>query len=654
MSRLANGKLPKDRPIREVVSLFPQTKVRPTEEQVAEYRSHLPYAFAIDRQSDKKEMARAQATGCRRRVDAIVLAAKDRHLYLPTPVPNEEQQDGELPFFYDDRYWFVDGEHKKATGYAASENARPRLWQAFRLAQALAEQGIGPSFFIIGEATRFFRNDQWLTTFVRALWEHDIKIFVSQFGEVNQANLNGLTSYVTALSGWLPLVTKGARDQRRQQKKLFSNQPPYGLRFTGPEGSLECNDRSEVWTEPDQWWVIDELLRRMADGELSNAIDAAIWLKEVHGVERAAKWVRDLVRHPMLYGEYHAYSRRWEPRKLRQLDGLHTDLDIRDNGTQRYLVHSQEGLHFEIRYTEGTGPIPPQVAMQALSRIERRRGRPQTSPKHKDSILPQGVARCAVCGCSIREFPPRAKEGTIWRLKCRCVEHYRVVMDMSMSESREWIAAHKPHVLALHASLSEALWALMVERLYGEPSPVETPAPDVRHLIETARHRLAAAEAEFDAFQGRCFRGEAGDVTHPRVKASIEKERERLLQTLGRREAELKEQVETKVATQQEQAVRQQIAKVISMFQQFGMDPAVRRDFFSQILDRIDVHLEEGWFRVHIRTALPGLQDLVGRLQAGEGPVVPGERAEKDVGCLTNFFFELVLPGTLVARPPLR
>jgi hypothetical protein len=79
---------------RQVPVLFPRTQAEVTPEQITHYAKHHPYAFAIYRQSDERELTRAEATGCHRRVAAITAAAKELHVYLPEPVRNEQQQSG--------------------------------------------------------------------------------------------------------------------------------------------------------------------------------------------------------------------------------------------------------------------------------------------------------------------------------------------------------------------------------------------------------------------------------------------------------------------------------------------------------------------------------------------------------------------------------
>jgi hypothetical protein len=310
-------------PEREVEVLFPEREIEVSRETIEVYRSKVPYAFAIDRQSEPKKAKQKDATGMRRRVETILAFGEDEGLYLPVPIAVKDRQEGELPYRFEEEsanFWFVDGQVKRATGYAANQNARPQLWRAFLLAKSLARHGCAPSWFVVGEGTRLFRDPQWLSTFCRALWHHKIRIFAGGFGEVNKDNYSGFEAYITALSGWLAKVNEGARKIKRMEGVIphSSKQAPFFLEFS--------EDRRHVYTRPEEWAIVSEMTHRIADGTLPNCFAVERWLKE-RGVVRSHAWVLQFLKRPYLDGWYECGTKEYVPRLLSQA-GLFFDLDI--------------------------------------------------------------------------------------------------------------------------------------------------------------------------------------------------------------------------------------------------------------------------------------------------------------------------------------
>jgi hypothetical protein len=268
-------RLPKA-PIRDVPVLHPMNWDPATPEQIQFFsqviEAHGGYMVAIDRQSDDKELKRSGHTGQIRRVDGIMSQVRPGY-WLPAPIYHPDRQDGELPYSFHRAFWFVDGEKKRATGHTADPNARPEFRRGYLQALALAEAGCGPKMVVFGEATRFFRDEQWLMSFCHSCWDAKIELFVVGYGPVTRPTLPGLIALINALSAWLPECAKGARKARREQGRIWTKQrPPFGLLFD-PE------DDRKVYAHPTEWPILRRMMFLLADGTLRTQYEACAWLK---------------------------------------------------------------------------------------------------------------------------------------------------------------------------------------------------------------------------------------------------------------------------------------------------------------------------------------------------------------------------------------
>jgi hypothetical protein len=644
MGRLPRGSLSKDQPVRTVPVLFPQTRIDLTPEEIAFYRQAKPYPMLIDRQSDDDEMTRADATGCQRRVEAI-MGVVEKHGYdveLIRPVPNLNRKDGELPFVYNEAFWFVDGEKKHATGYSANQNARPRLWRAYLLAQALAEHDAAPRQLIVGEATRFFREEEWLSRFAKALRDRKIDLWICPFGEINRFTLPVVVQYVSALSSWLPEIRRGARDARRIQRRLWTIKLPIWLRASGTAGTEPPHTRTHVWTNPVNWSILEELIERLALRTLSNSYEAAEWLLLTHGIKRSVTQVRADLFSTWIEGLYVDYDKRHLPRKVQQEGGLFVDLDICDSGHQRYLIEQQDGIPFPVNYTLGTTPIRTEILETARRSIRGKVGRPGVDTrKHlrDQCVVPVRLTCCVACGSTIDERQPRAG-GTTWTLRCNAAKNLRTRKTIPLAEAKARIEAECPHTTEAHFSLSHLVWDLIERELLTQPIPPEEPEETAQQEREQVERQHRIAQERFDQFQERVLLGIAGDANDPDVRATIDRTREQLLRELKDARAAVT-RIDARSLTRHREGVeREMLSDLLEMYLGEQPDNAKKKEIIEAIVERVDVHLEERWVKVHVKVSLWQVKDLVGRLAEGES---------MNGSWSTGFDLSLVLEGSTAA-----
>lgn len=612
---------------REVPVLFPNTRLEVTSAEVEYYRSHNPYAFALDRQSIPKQSTKKDATGMRRRVEACVDFAREENLYLPVPEYRADKEEGQLPFLFGEecqRFWFVDGTKQRSTGFAANPNARPQLWRAFLLAQALAKHGCGPKWLLIGEGTRLFREPQWLSTFCRALWHHKVRIFSGGFGEVHADNYAGFEAYIKALSGWLKTVNAGYRRFARDERIIPHTYPPFGLAFT--------KDRRHVTTDPEQWAIITEMVRLIARGDIKSCLAASRWLNEAHGVHRSYAWVLEYLKRSYLDGQYVCGDKEYVQRLLSQ-GGLFYDLDISEGGHPRRLVRERDGLTWQIEHAlSGTQPIDPDIIKQARARVLKNPGRPRKNPDPQS--IPQRLLRCAVCGYGIEEGWTTTNR--LPYMMCRVLDNQIRAKKVSKQEARSLsICQHERHRPG-HAS--DIVFRVLFAGLKNRPVETDRPIADPAARRVALETDLARAEAAFLDFQARCGRGEMGDQSNRMIRLSVETQRETLMGAVTEAQKQLEVCCAEYLLTQKQNAQLQEVALSLSGLEADDFDEEGKRRLVVAVVEKVDVDLASGQFVIYLNF---GREQLEGALPKQEEIISPPT-------LIYNFCF--VLRGTL---PPL-
>jgi hypothetical protein len=410
------------------------------------------------------------------------------------------------------------------------------------------------------------------------------------------------------------MVRKGAMQIRKQQKRLFSTKVWWGLQAS--------EDKTEVWTHPEQWNILSEALHLFAEGVLGSTAECVEWMRD-QGVQRTRAWMRLTLMSPILEGKYYAYKVQNQARKVVQKGGLYTDLDIRESGSQRYLITpTDDPLCFHIQYSPGTAPIPAYVLAECRRKAVGVRGRPaRGGVAAYTRLLPTRMVECAVCGASVREWNSRSfTETTTGRnrdldayLQCSVLENYRHKHSCSKAQARAMVAKENPHLLIRKSVLSDAVWEMVAQELLKQPQ-TESPSMDDAGQLQRAERRVQEAQGAFDRFQERCFNGECGDMNDPRIKTGVDRKRVELLTAVEEAEDGLKSLSQGSLKAHNEAMARGNLAEVWAAFLQYGLTDDDKREVLARIVDKVTVHLEEGWFEVQGVVGAAFLDNLRGQL----------------------------------------
>jgi hypothetical protein len=607
-------KLPKDQLIRDVPVLFPNATLEELSPDLEQFyrlvqKQHGKYYFGIDRQSDRKELARKDATGQIRRVEGILAFADVAQAWAPTPkhLGGDRAEDAP-PYLFDRRFWFVDGEKKNATGLCANPTVRPEFWRAYLLTRALGAKGIGPSAFIIGEGTRFFRDSEWLGSFCRSLWDVGIEVYIVNFGKVDPRTLPGLQSVIAALSEWLPMALKGARAARKNNNRIFHGNPPFGLRFS--------EDKSQVFAHPEEWPILAELVEGIAVGQLRTFHAAVVWLHAHRGIQRTEGWLGQLLRSRLFEGIYDTYKTTGRPRQVRQRP--FTDLDVSAGGYRRYLKTNLEPKPFIINFDKyGMSPISPAVLARARARILNKGGRPQQLDTRNERLfLGQGLVRCAVCGMGVRETTKQWKKGTSYYLACQCVETLCMRHSIDRSQARQMEEAqHVRHAtLSGYQTLSERVWSMLVrETEEYSPAPRESAEADT-----SERQRL---EEEIEGLNTQVSNLVDSLMTMrltDEMRRQIEARQLSLTKEINERQRQLNTLTTHMIERGRRNPTMCEFREVLREFHRDGLPHEMKCEFVATLVDQVIVHLEEGWFEVRLDASLPTPKVLRGKLAEGE------------------------------------
>ena len=431
--RLGRGEKALNRRLEGGEKLYPTVEVKLSPADIEYYQSLGPWAMALDRQSKKAELQREQATGQENRVRNCLWLAREKGVTLPEPVERKNRKDGEFQFSFDEgacRYhWFVDGMLGDASGFTASPLARLRLWQAAKTCRLLRDRGCAPRYIVIGELTRFFRNQRQFLDWYHILKDSGTSVCI--YGcpeltpETEEMLLPTYLSSVAAQSMWLRRSHQMARETFRLRKQLFHTRAPFSLTFNLDRTS--DGYRREVLPHPVEWPLIQEWVNRIYEGKITSKGEAVAWLgmeARVRGVpvERiptSHTWVTTFLSGPILEGVYWQYKQRGEPCRVED-EEMNSDWDLTPTGKRRYVVQStpEESVAFPVLLQMGQG-IPRERLLVARQQFKgRSRSSPSTTPKalslknaYDQSLFRRGVIFCAVCGSVVHEIGPRCHGG---------------------------------------------------------------------------------------------------------------------------------------------------------------------------------------------------------------------------------------------------
>lgn len=475
-------------------AIFARVKTEITSAVVQVYQGATPLCFAIDRQSVHTARKDPARTGEEARIHAILkMAQRMGFPCLTAPERNPDWQPGQPLIMFDRRFWFVDGIERNATGFTAHPDARPELWRAYAVARRLREIDpmLGPKAFLVGELTRFFRDENWFQQWIDVLSRMGIEVHEETHGHLEGEKLAILCYGVKKQSERFLQDRERSREVRKARGELFHNNKHFGLRWTAAGGALHPKIRSEVWTEPQEWAILRAMVFGLANGTIPTLEAASQWLLREHGVSRSAVWVSELLRPArppvasILTGVYsRAYSQHCDAVRVETADRTVSDLDITPNGHRRYLRDYGQGLPFPIHFTEGDAEVIPLDTYRAACDRVLRRGRSSNSEspdRHEQVIVPPLLLRCAHCLFGIEERSPRSNTWTggvsPWRCLCKGVEQYARRHKLTRDEVRA-LPSEKwpPHPERQTWCVSEPLWEAIRKNLLEGDIRIELPA----------------------------------------------------------------------------------------------------------------------------------------------------------------------------------
>jgi uncharacterized protein (DUF433 family) len=463
-------------PVRRVTQLHPKVEVELTPSAITHYRSlGRRWAIVYDRQSQKKVLTQEEKTGQENRVRNVLTMARDLGLTLPTPTENPDRDDGEFQFAFEAEpvcyHWFVDGMKVDASGFTASPYARRRLWELAKTIQRLREYECHPQALLIGELTRFFRDQAQFMDWYFRLKSCGVAIRIYGCPELNPDTegmmLPMLLCQTDALSKWLGKNWRDSRETRRSRKELWNTVAPFLLEF-----DLDPNSpgyRRVVRANPAEWAIIQELIRRLLRGEFNGSNDAMAWLvdeQERRGIPRerrvgSPRWLQDLFKSDLLAGLYCQYSAKSIACRIED-EEMHSDWDMLPSGRRRYWVEEtpEKAVPFPIQLEEHQKILPEDLAR--AREILTQRGRPRKKPADEYTPEPRrqecnaltlfrfGILRCAHCGAVVDEHNPRITYGRE-RIRMNRIQDEYLVQRLAEGASNAQIAAELTALSPEHA-----------------------------------------------------------------------------------------------------------------------------------------------------------------------------------------------------------
>jgi hypothetical protein len=531
-------------------AVFRHVRQSITPATLARLRQHVPFCFGVDRQSLGATILRNPSkTGHDGRVHLICQQSRVLGLYLPEPHENPRwPAQGELQYDFDGMFWYIDGENRRSTGFSAGPSARPRLWEAYTLTRYLHENApeLKPKAFIFGELMRLARADKWMKMWVEALQFMGVPSIVDG-KELQGSFLDLAAAFAREHSEKMVKEIRRARETMERRGCIHSNQPPWGLVFTGHNRDLTSRERWEVWTVTERWNILHDMVAHFVEGTFRTCNDAVVWFREEHGIIRTPTYVHMLLQPytakdagvppppSILTGVYTAYKTVTKPCQIVEEDGLRWDYHINEHGNQVVIVEYRPGKQFPIHYAPGSKPIPPEMLEAARARLLHR-GRPakeNTADRHALCIIPPSIHRCARCGAWIEERSPVGGQNSrTWRLMCQCHQYLTQKLRTTREEAKQHEAAQ--HTQRQNWSVSLPLWEAIRAWFEEEMHRPEEMHPLSASEDERRRRELeqqkAEALAKLEEIEDRFESGRSGPKDNPAVIATYEARRNRELE----------------------------------------------------------------------------------------------------------------------------
>lgn len=581
------------------------------------------YAFGIDRQSLGAERLRdPEHTGHKGRVALIARTAERFGLWLPEPIGRPNQQKGETPFIFDERYWFIDGEDAKATGFSFAPEIRPRFWHAYATIRRINEidPGACPSALILADYMRFLRADEWIKVWANAIWKEGVDIIYPETGPVGPMHLDMICVSVRAQSQHLVGYRERFLEVARKEKRIPFGRCPFGLQFS--------EDHRAVHTHPEQWPVLYEIVSRLADGRLKNASEAARWSRKQHGESLKVseglvrKWFRE--QESILYGYYEPFRFRSRPCVVKQTAGPLYDYSYTKSLNKRYVrekVAEEECFRLPIDHEKhGTTPLTPAQIEAARQRV-RQVGRPVTEAYTTitaASIAPARIVRCKHCGGRIRETfrdtPETPEKWAGWVLHCRGAERKASGKALTTREAK---TEEPDHPRFVHASLTIPLREALRRWLTEEIDPVLYAAP----TAEDAAAEHEALETKRTDLEGKLAQVVA-NLAHldlsaaPAVASAVNVEMRRLQEGIADCDRELQllaaRTLQAAAANSAAFAIREQFRRNLEFV---GNNAVAWRTLVEGIVEGVTVDLEAGTWVATTNLKVATLEALAGKLQ---------------------------------------
>jgi hypothetical protein len=572
-------------------------------------------------------LGRLDHTGHIGRVQTVERLAKQFGLALPAPIERQGRKEGEPPFIFDRRCWFVDGVEGRATGHSLAPEVRPELWRCYATLRRInqLDPSVLPSAVIIADETRFMRAEGWLQLWYQAIRGEGVDLILPELGRVQPIHLQILGMKIRSASDHLPEYRRRALAVAQAQGRIVWGRYPFGL-------TLEDEGRSVV-AHPEQWPVIAAVVHRLADGSLPSVMAAAVWARQTFGLPTCSeflirKWIAE---NSFTYGAYTAYNQEWTLCQIKEKKGILADISFTDSRNRRYVKERRpedQSLVKPILHWHGTSPIPPEVIDQARQNHSISGSKPKR-PKvgeHAWQILPGRLIRCegavpgGTCGKLVRERapdPPGSKGApgmrTDWTLGCTAGQQMRQRRGFTLAEVR----AHPDtqHVRARNGCLSRAVVALLKERLFGfDPAPHSRAEPGA---VQERRQEIELEQAGLRTkLKRQCLLLEDVDPERePDTFNQIRSRMRELQEAINNGEREQQILAAQYLAGSSAQAELQETrARFRQMLSEHEEDPSFWRAVIETFVTKIPVNLETGAFTVEVNLKDEALSELAGVL----------------------------------------
>ncbi len=441
------------------------------------------------------------------------------------------------------------------------------------------------SFILVFKLSRFGRNAADVLNSLQIMQDFGVNLICVEDGidsskEAGKLMISVLSAVAEIERENIRVQTMEGRMQKAREGKWNGGFAPYGYALVG--GKLEVNEEEAI--------AIRTIFDRYVNSDMgSNAIAKYLENHGIHKIERQngknplfdAALIRRILQNPVYAGKI-AYGRR----RTEKVHG--TRNDYRQVYKEDYLL--VDGLH-EALVSEEVWEMAQAKVLSQAKKYEK-----VNAPKGERTHLLSGIVKCPICGVGMygNKSIHHRKDGTRYKDFFYYGCKHRDMTRGHKCDYRKQISEEK-----LDSAVTEVLRKLVSNKKFAgmmrEKIGMEVDTTTLDQEIASYEKTLRQCYSNKDAILNDLDNIDYDDKHYQRRKSDLENRLSKVYDKIEETEDALVAAKAKKRSILAEKVCGDNIYKALIFFDKMNdkMNDAERRDFFSQIIEKVEIHEEE-------------------------------------------------------------